>query len=70
MGTDSYDLREPLVVSRFLKRDRRIWKAGMKPVGLLELLAKSRSFIPPPSLLMWITVAQAVRNKALGGFDT
>ena len=49
MGTDSYDLRE---VSWLLKRDRNMWKAGIKLVGLLELLARSRSFIPQPSWLM------------------
>jgi len=57
---NSYDLRERLEVCRFLKRDRKIWRAGIKLVGLLELLARSRSFIPSPSRLMWITVAQAV----------
>ena len=60
MGTDSYDLRERLEVSRFPKRDRKIWKAGIKLVGLREPLARSRSFVPLPSWLMWITVAQAV----------
>jgi len=52
MGTDSYDLRERLAVSWLLKRDRNMWKAGIKLVGLLELLARSRSFIPQPSWLM------------------
>jgi len=50
--TYSYDLRERLAVPRFLKRDRKTWKAGMKLVGLFELLARSRSFIPLPSWLV------------------
>ena len=49
LGTDSYDFLERLEVSRFPKRDRKTWKAGIKLVGLPELLARSRSFIPPPS---------------------
>jgi len=36
LETDSYDLRERLEVSRLPKRDRKIWKAGIKLVGLLE----------------------------------
>ena len=51
LGTDSYGLRKRLEVPRFLKRDRRIWKAGMKLFGSLEPLARSRSFIPSPSWL-------------------
>ena len=52
LWTDSYDFRERLEVSRFLKRERKTWKAGKKLVGFLELLARSRSFIPSPSRLM------------------
>ena len=33
-GTDSYDLRERLEVSRSPKRDQKIWRAGTKLVGL------------------------------------
>ena len=62
-GTDSYALREYLAVSRFPKRDQRIRRADMKLVGLREPPARSRSFIPPPSWLMWITVAHAIRSK-------
>jgi len=47
--TDSYDLRDCLAAPRFSKRDRKTWKAGIKLVESLEPLAKSRSFIPPPS---------------------
>jgi len=52
LWTDSYDLRERLAVHRFQKRDLKIWKAGIKLVELPEPLARSRSFIPPPSRLM------------------
>jgi len=70
LGTDSHDLRERLEVPQSLKRDRKMCKAGTKLVGLFEPLARSRSFIPSPSRLMRITVAQAVRNKASERFDT
>ena len=49
LETDSYDLYERAAVPRFQKRDRKIWKAGRKLVGSFELLARSPSFIPPPS---------------------
>ena len=52
LGTDSYDLRERLEVSRFQNRFQKMWKAGIKLVGSPELLARSRSFIPLPSRLM------------------
>ena len=52
LGTNSYDLRERLEVSRPPRRDRKIWKAGITLVELLEPLARSQSFIPPPLRLM------------------